>query len=135
MILLVYKGKKIALSICEDLWFNEMPFYSLDPIKELAKLCPDFMINLSASPFDINKVESRVLLVQQCSITLKAPVFYVNQVGANTDMLFDGASIITNNKGELLKVGSVFKESFIISDIEDSVPSNIESVSREKTII
>ena len=52
--LLVYKGKKIALSICEDLWFNEMPFYSLDPIKELAKLCPDFMINLSASPFDIN---------------------------------------------------------------------------------
>tara|TARA_B100000683_G_scaffold55862_1_gene53448 strand:- start:400 stop:2022 length:1623 start_codon:yes stop_codon:yes gene_type:complete len=132
--LLVYKGKKIALSICEDLWFNEMPFYSLDPIKELAKLCPDFMINLSASPFDINKVESRVLLVQQCSITLKAPVFYVNQVGANTDILFDGASIITNNKGELLKVGSVFKESFIISDIEDSVPSNIESVSREKRL-
>ena len=132
--LLLYKGKKIALSICEDLWFNEMPFYSVDPIKELAKLKPDFMINLSASPFDINKVESRVLLVQQCSRTLKAPVFYVNQVGANTDILFDGASIMTNKKGELLKIGSVFKESFIVSDIENAIPAHIEIVSREKRL-
>ena len=132
--LLFYKGKKIALSICEDLWFNEMPFYSVDPIKELAKLKPDFMINLSASPFDINKVESRVSMVQQCSSLLKAPIFYVNQVGANTDILFDGGSIITNKKGEILKIGSVFKESFIVSDIENIIPGQIETISRDKRL-
>ncbi len=104
-----FMGLKIALTICEDLW-DEQPFdnefeksrlYSLSPMEELAKQNPDLIINISASPFSYTKTEAKVNIFRSKAIRYKLPVITVNQTGANTELIFDGASMIVNPWGEI----------------------------------
>ena len=87
-----FKGKRIALTICEDIWNigNENPLYTVCPMDHLIGQQPDFMINISASPFNYNNPSSRKHVVLSNVERYGIPMFYVNHCGAQTELIFDG---------------------------------------------
>jgi NAD+ synthase (glutamine-hydrolysing) len=115
-----YKNKKIALTICEDLWDIEERerLYTTRPMDELMKDKPDFMVNIAASPFHSTQGKKRKEILQKNCKHYQLPLIYVNHVGAQTEILFDGASLFMNQKGELLQELALFKEDFSIIDLE-----------------
>lgn len=124
-----YKGVRLAITICEDLW-DEQPFdnefektrlYTVSPMEELAKQDPDILINISASPFSYSKTEAKENIFRNKAIRYKLPVVTVNQTGANTELIFDGASLIINDKGEILRRLPFFEEAietFIFEEVK-----------------
>jgi NAD+ synthase (glutamine-hydrolysing) len=112
-----YKGCRIALTICEDLWnVDDNPLYVSSPMDELIGQKPDFMINIAASPFNYYQAEIRKKIFAQNAIKYNLPIFYVNQVGAQTELLFDGGSSVVNSKGEIVDELAFFAEDFKIFD-------------------
>lgn len=93
-----YKGKRIAFTICEDIWNvgNDNPLYKVCPMDEMMKDKPDIMINLSASPFSYDHAESRISAVRANVSKYGVPMFYVNHVGAQTEIIFDGGSLVVS---------------------------------------
>ena len=117
-----YKGKKIALTICEDLWnIGDDPLYSINPMDELIKEQPDFIINIAASPFHYDQREIRKNILKANVNKYQIPLFYVNHVGAQTELLFDGGSMAMNENGEIVKELKYFEEDFSIFDTEQLV--------------
>lgn len=124
------KGKRLALTICEDLWdeqlfdndFEKTRLYSISPMEELARMKPDMIINISASPFSYTKLESREEIFRNKAKKYKIPVISVNQTGANTELLFEGASVIVDREGNLYKKLSFFEESVLSFDTDNIVP-------------
>jgi NAD+ synthase (glutamine-hydrolysing) len=126
-----FKGLRLAITICEDLW-DEQPFdnefekarlYTVSPMEELARQNPDVIINIAASPFSYTKIEAKENIFMSKAIKYKIPVITVNQTGANTELIFDGASMIVNTKGEIFKRLPFFKESvetYSLSDIRST---------------
>lgn len=111
-------GKKIGISICEDLW-NDKDFwgqqkYSIDPIKKLAQEKVDLIINMSASPFTVSKQDLREKMIASTAKKYSMPIIYVNQVGANEHLVFDGASIAFNKNGVLLARAKAFEEDCLV---------------------
>jgi len=113
-----FKGLKLAITICEDLW-DEQPFdnefektrlYTLSPMESIARLSPDIIINIAASPFSYTKIEAKENIFTSKAIKYKIPVISVNQTGANTELIFDGASILVNEKGEIFNQLPFFEE-------------------------
>ena len=113
-----FKGLNIALTICEDLW-DEQPFdnefektrlYTISPMEELSKQNPDVIINIAASPFSYSKIEAKENIFISKALKFKIPVISVNQTGAQTELIFDGASILVNNKGEIFSQLPFFEE-------------------------
>lgn len=99
-----YKGVKIALTICEDLWnINHNPLYITTPMDELIKQQPDLIINIAASPFSHQQTTKRTQVIQDNARTYGIPVIYVNHIGAQTELIFDGGSMVINRKGEVVK--------------------------------
>lgn len=132
-----YKGKKLAITICEDLWnIGNDPLYKINPMDELFKLNPDIMINIAASPFDYDQANVRKKILLENVKKYKLPLFYVNHVGAQTELLFDGGSLAINAEGEIIKELKYFEEDFYEfdlndfrkSDLEISTPSKIELI-------
>ncbi|MEI8006297.1 MAG: NAD+ synthase, partial [Bacteroidota bacterium] len=112
-----YKGSRIALTICEDLWnITDDPLYVRNPMDELAKLNPDMIINIAASPFHYSQPANRFEVLKRNAMTYGIPVFYVNQVGGHTELLFDGGSMVINAGGELVAELKRFSEDFLILD-------------------
>jgi NAD+ synthase (glutamine-hydrolysing) len=123
-----FKGLNLAITICEDLW-DEQPFdnefekkslYTVSPMEELIKLNPDIIINISASPFSYTKTETKANIFKAKAKKYKIPVISVNQTGANTELIFDGASMIVNKKGEIWRRLPFFieaTETFSVDDI------------------
>jgi NAD+ synthase (glutamine-hydrolysing) len=114
----LFKGIRLAITICEDLW-DEQPFdnefektrlYTVSPMEELVKQNPDIIINIAASPFSYSKIEAKENIFINKAIRYKIPVISVNQTGANTELIFDGASILVNEKGEIFKQLPFFGE-------------------------
>ncbi len=116
-----FKGKKIALNVCEDLWNlgNENPLYTINPMDEVIKLNPDFVINVSASPFDYKQAKTRLKVLKANVDRYNIPFFYVNHVGAQTELIFDGGSIVMSPNGKVYEEMSYFKEEIKIFDLED----------------
>lgn len=120
-----FKGKKIAITICEDLWdhqpvgnsFAKDKLYNVSPMEEFKKLNPDFIINIAASPFSYNQEDSRKNVLIQNSRQYQLPIIYVNQVGANTELIFDGGSMALNSRGEIVKRLDFFKEDLQLIDM------------------
>lgn len=111
------KGTEIALTICEDIWnFDENKIYKNSPLAELIKNNPAFVINIAASPFDHTKHLARLKVVQQNIALYNLPIVYVNQIGAQTDLIFDGGSLVTNGKGEVVKQLNYFEEDLFSFD-------------------
>ncbi|MEO6638716.1 MAG: NAD+ synthase, partial [Ginsengibacter sp.] len=106
-----FKGKKIALTICEDIWnLGDNPLYRICPMDILMTHEPDFMINISASPFDYTHVEDRKAIIKANVTKYKIPLIYCNAVGSQTEIVFDGASLIFDKDANLRGQLPQFKE-------------------------
>ena len=115
-----FKGKKLAITICEDIWnLGDNPLYRICPMDELMKHQPDVMINISASPFDYTHDEDRKSVVKATVVKYKLPMFYCNATGSQTEIVFDGASLVfdkdANLCGQLPSFQSAL-QSFILKD-------------------
>lgn len=93
---------RIGITICEDLWFHEKDRYHHDPIAKLAKLKPTMVLNLSASPFELGKDKVRLKLLQHAAKVCGAPIAFVNQVGGNDELIFDGGSMVVGTGGAIV---------------------------------
>lgn len=113
-----FKGKKIAITICEDIWNigNENPMYEISPMDELVKQAPDFMINLSASPFSFSHSDERKQIVKENCLRYEIPIFYCNSVGAQTEIIFDGGSLVCDKLGNPIVEMNYFEEDFAVVD-------------------
>jgi NAD+ synthase (glutamine-hydrolysing) len=111
----------VGLSICEDIWnYRELyprPRYQVDPIDSISQFEPRVLINISASPFTVGKQHIRHELVRNQARSHNIPVVYVNQVGGNDELIFDGRSIVVNAKGDLIARASSFEEDLLIVDL------------------
>ncbi len=122
-----FKGEKIAVTICEDLWdelptaneFGKDKLYQISPMEELSKFEPDFVVNISASPFSYNQEEWRKNVLINKAKKFRIPIFYNNQVGAQTELIFDGGSVFIDCNGEVVKELKYFDEDFLIVDTEN----------------
>ncbi len=115
-----YKGKKIALTICEDLWNlgQENPLYNICPMDELMLQSPDFMINIAASPFSYKQATVRINVLSANVNRYKIPLFYVNQCGAQTEILFDGGSMVMSPDGKIFEELPYFRPALKVYDLE-----------------
>ncbi len=117
---LEFKGKKLAVTICEDIWnINDNPLYRICPMDLLIKQQPDVMINLSASPFDYIHDEERKSVIKSNVIKYKLPIFYCNAVGSQTEIVFDGGSLVFDKMGNLCKSLPMFTEAIEGADLND----------------
>ncbi len=118
-----WNGKKIGITICEDIW-NDADFwrerlYQVDPVRELAGKGIDLLVNISASPWTQNKEMLRYAMLQKVAETEKLPLVQVNVVGGNDELIFDGHSMAFNSKGRLIARGRSFEEQILVLDTED----------------
>jgi NAD+ synthase (glutamine-hydrolysing) len=114
-----YKGKRIALTICEDIWdIGEDPLYTLSPMDELMKQSPDMMINIAASPFHYEQARTRKEVILTNVRKYDLPLFYVNHVGAQTELLFDGGSLAASPEGFVFDELKYFDEDLRVYDLD-----------------
>ncbi|MEF3191165.1 MAG: NAD+ synthase [Campylobacterales bacterium] len=118
---IAYGGERVAVTICEDIWndpdFHEYPRYPINPVEEFVSLKPTIMVNLSASPMSLGKEEQRRAMVASLSSKYRLPIVYVNQVGGNDDLVFDGRSFITGCNGELLYEAPAYHEGAAVVEL------------------
>ena len=114
-----YKGETIALTICEDLWdIDDDKMYVKWPMDELIKQQPTVMINIAASPFSYAHAENRKRVLHQTANKFNLPIFYVNHVGAQTELVFDGGSLVMNAKGNVVCELAYFEEDFRVFELD-----------------
>jgi NAD+ synthase (glutamine-hydrolysing) len=114
-----FKGQKIALTVCEDIWNigNENPLYTICPMDEMMSQQPDFILNLSASPFSHKQAEERLRVVRANVHRYGIPMFYVNHVGAQTELIFDGGSVVMSANEEVYEELPYFEEAIKTYDL------------------
>ena len=114
-----FKGRKIALTICEDLWnINDNPLYVSNPMDQLILQKPDLMINIAASPFSYSHDDERMVVLADNAKKYNLPLLYVNQVGAQTEIIFDGGSLAFDRMGNLLDEMEYFKEDLRLYEVK-----------------
>ena len=115
-----YKKYRFALTICEDLWnISDDPLYVVNPMDELTKLSPDLIINIAASPFHYDQAVLRKEVLVRNARKYKLPVFYVNHVGGQTELLFDGGSMVISPDGNVFDELNYFEEDFRVYNLND----------------
>jgi NAD+ synthase (glutamine-hydrolysing) len=127
-------GQKVGVTICEDLWNDEAFWgkrqYLANPIEQLADHDVDIIVNLSASPYTVGKQQVREAMLQHLAQSYEYPIIYVNQVGANDDLVFDGGSIAFDRQGNLVCRGKSFQPDLIVIEFtKDLEPSTIQPLS------
>jgi len=126
---IVVGWKKIALTICEDLWdeqpiemeYGKSRLYTFSPMKELAKSKPDLIINIAASPFAYNRIGVKREIITKKAKDYGIPVFFVNQVGAQTELIFEGGSLVVNPRGEIVAELKRFEEDVRDFELEEVI--------------
>jgi len=126
-----FKDMSIAVTICEDLW-EEQPYgdrglvrlYGLSPLDEMMRHRPDFIVNIAANPFSHNKIKIREDIFRKNAKKYSLPLVSVNQVGGYTELLFDGNSVVIDNKGEVVKRLPFFEENISLVEIPESIGHN-----------
>ena len=117
---LEYKGRRIGLTICEDVWNDKDVFtrrlYHVDPVAQLVEAGADLLINIAASPFHMGKIDFRDRMLATIAKKYKVPVVFVNQVGGNDHVLFDGASAVFSADGRIKARGGDFSEDLVVFD-------------------
>lgn len=117
--MLEYKGKKIAIAICEDIWEVGTPsLYKRQPLEFEALQGADFLINIAASPFNHNQAALRRTVLRKNAQRYNLPVYYVNHVGAQTDLIFDGGSLYCNALGDIVHELAYFEEEIRVIEPE-----------------
>jgi NAD+ synthase (glutamine-hydrolysing) len=125
---LVLDGLRIGITICEDLW-NEESFwghrsYQANPVAELAAQSVDLVINLSASPFCVGKQALREALLSHTAKRYALPILYVNQIGGNDDLIFDGRSVAVDRQGSVVGRGQAFAEDLFWVEYQQDIQSD-----------
>lgn len=138
-----FKGKKIALSICEDIWnLGANPLYRNCPMDELIRQQPDFMLNISASPFDYDHDDDRKEVIRANVRKYQLPMFYCNAVGSQTEIVFDGGSLAMGADGQIIKELKYFEEDFAVIDLPEhnspasqaAAPANMEQFDKDMRV-
>ncbi|HWB95901.1 MAG TPA: NAD+ synthase, partial [Bryobacteraceae bacterium] len=113
-------GRKVALTICEDAWndkqFWERPLYRRDPVQELAAAGGEFLVSINASPYHMGKRALRREIFEATARKHRLPVIYVNQVGGNDQLVFDGSSFAMDAEGRVAACASSFDEDLVLFD-------------------
>ncbi|HOK41141.1 MAG TPA: NAD+ synthase [bacterium] len=110
---------KIGILICEDIWYDEFKNYKINPINKIKKLKPDLVVVISASPFEKEKIEKRLTICHNNFVKSKIPIIYVNSIGAQDELIFDGASFYLNNDN--IFICKQFEEDFAIFDLNQKI--------------
>ncbi|MBC7947840.1 MAG: NAD+ synthase [Chitinophagaceae bacterium] len=115
-----FKGKKLAVTICEDIWnMGDNPLYRVTPMEQLKKFQPDIMLNLSASPYNYAQDIVRNSIVKAHVVKYGIPMLYCNTVGSQTEIVFDGGSLVYDIHGKCVKEMKYFEEDFAVFDLEE----------------
>lgn len=113
-------GARVGLSICEDIWNDpglwKQRFYTVDPVEMLAKKGAELLINISASPFVMGRRGLRHVILKNIASKYGMPVYYVNQVGGNDQLVFDGSSLALDARGEVIAQGKAFEEDLVFAE-------------------
>jgi len=116
-------GFKLGITICEDVWndkhFWKKQLYARDPVEESVHAGANLLLNIAASPYSTEKTQLRYDMLKAIAVTRHIPVVYVNQVGGNDQLVFDGSSMAFNAKGELCARARSFEEDLVIFDTSD----------------
>ena len=118
-------GKKIAVTICEDIWNASLDIHTSDPLEKITESRPDLLINLSASPWHIKKQTQREVLLKKVSQRVECPVVYVNAVGGNDELIFDGSSVAFSAEGKRIGRAPSFVPASMVFDL-DSAPATMD---------
>jgi NAD+ synthetase len=117
----IFNGKKIGITICEDIWNDEdfwpERLYRRDPVKELVAQGAELILNLSASPWHGGKEKTRLEMLRRVARDEKIPLAQVNAVGANDELIFDGHSVALDANGEVIALGKGFTEEVLVVDL------------------
>ena len=132
---------KVGVTICEDLWNDEAFWgrlnYTCDPMKELAAQQVDFVINMSASPYRAGKQKLREAMLKHNTNRYQIPIIYVNQVGGNDDLIFDGCSVVFNSAGNVIYRAQAFETNLAIVEFncakKDLISVNLENIKFPET--
>ena len=120
--LVILGRERLGLTICEDIWqaceYSDRPLYDLKPLADLKDAGADLVINMSASPYVMGKHAFRCDLFSRQCRRYKLPLVYVNQVGGNDELIFDGASCAFDRDGELIAQGRDFEEDLLLIDLD-----------------
>ncbi|MEN9701551.1 MAG: hypothetical protein RIR55_871 [Bacteroidota bacterium] len=115
-----FKGKKLAITICEDIWnLGDNPLYRICPMDKMMDQAPDILLNLSASPFDYTHDEDRKATIKANVVKYKKPLFYCNAVGSQTEIVFDGASLVFDKDANLCGALPMFESAMQIFECND----------------
>jgi NAD+ synthase/NAD+ synthase (glutamine-hydrolysing) len=132
---LQFHGLSIALTICEDAWndrrYWEHRLYDRDPVEEMAHEGAQLLITINASPYCMGKRQVRQDIFAAIAAHHQVPVIYVNQVGGNDHLIFDGSSFAISPDGSLLATGASFREDLVLVDLEASEGDRNASVGEE----
>lgn len=118
------EGRSIGVTLCEDIWnvgdLPGVPRYDVDPVAGLAGHGIDMLINVSASPYTMNKPAVRSGILERLARTYGFPIVYCNQVGGNDDLLFDGASMVVDRDGRLVRTAPEFESALLVWDTKQA---------------
>ena len=116
---LEFKGKKLAVTICEDIWnMGDNPLYRITPMEKLMPYNPDVMINLSASPYNYAQDIVRNSIIKAHTLKYKLPMLYCNAIGSHTELIFDGGSLVYDINGKQVKEMKYFEEDFQLFELD-----------------
>jgi len=116
-----FKGKKLAITVCEDIWnLGDNPLYRICPMDVLVEQQPDIMINISASPFDYAQADERLGIIQQNVAKYKIPMVYCNTVGSQTEIIFDGGSVVMDAQQNIIAQLPYFSEALVAVNLSNN---------------
>lgn len=137
------RGHSIGITICEDIWndsdfdnveYKEYRRYEIDPVEKLVTQGADLIINISASPYCVGKNTIKWGMLRSIALKNRVPVLYINQVGGNDSLIFDGNSVCVNACGEFIAKAKAFSEDLHIFDTESSSPIPVPTENIPKDI-
>jgi NAD+ synthetase len=131
-------GVRVGVSICEDFWFDDeilgTKLYCANPVDQLSRQGAKVLLNISASPFNAGKRKSRYGLFSRIAQRYEAPIVYVNQVGGNDELLFDGSSIVINARGETVFCAPAFEEHAALVTLDGPRCQSVLSIPADEEI-
>lgn len=137
--LCVVRGRKIALTICEDAWndkqYWERQLYRRDPVEELAAQGAELLISINASPYHMGKRALRRDIFTAVARRRRLPVLYVNQVGGNDQLVFDGSSFVAGPDGRIIASAASFREDMILVDPDSGAGDMHENLPDEREAV
>jgi len=133
------RGRKLALTICEDAWndkqYWERRLYQRDPVDEMVQSGAELLITINASPYHMGKRKLRREIFAATARHHRVPVIYVNQVGGNDQLVFDGSSFVMSRDAEVIASAASFREDLVLLDLDtgsgdrnENLPNECEAV-------